>query len=258
MQESSSNADDLAVSYLDSSPAAEWWWILSVSRSADFQRRLSRAQLEPLAAHHHRLARRQSGVWILHGSVREQVVTWCRTIAAINSIMMLIMWMLAISYSYWLIHNLCGCSFVRDGVLHIRPTLTAERFGDDFLYNGTLDLRSKGCNIPWLNKFQLNGCVAYAFIFSYFVPIDTSITFIWWHRTAGEEIIHPIQSGQESVASNPFHLPMAQRKLKQNCRESIGYGQVSKTNKKSSKTGGISMYNCVITFAITFIAISIW
>ena len=31
-------------------------------------------------------------------------------------------------------------SFVRDGVLYIKPTLTAERFGEEFLYSGTLDM----------------------------------------------------------------------------------------------------------------------
>ena len=33
-----------------------------------------------------------------------------------------------------------------DGILHIRPTLTADRFGEDFLYDGVLDLGSEGCN----------------------------------------------------------------------------------------------------------------
>ena len=47
-------------------------------------------------------------------------------------------------------------SYVRDGVLHIRPTLTADRFGEDFLYNGTLDLWPEGCNINYNG-----GCVAY-------------------------------------------------------------------------------------------------
>ncbi|KAF0306960.1 Beta-1,3-glucan-binding protein [Amphibalanus amphitrite] len=31
-------------------------------------------------------------------------------------------------------------SYIRDGVLYLRPTLTAERFGEDFLYSGTLDM----------------------------------------------------------------------------------------------------------------------
>lgn len=36
-------------------------------------------------------------------------------------------------------------SYVRNGLLYVRPTLTAERFGEDFLFNGTLDLRPDGC-----------------------------------------------------------------------------------------------------------------
>ena len=31
-------------------------------------------------------------------------------------------------------------SFVRDGVLFIKPTLTAERYGEEFLTSGTLDM----------------------------------------------------------------------------------------------------------------------
>ena len=56
-------------------------------------------------------------------------------------------------------HNVFACSFVQDGVLHIRPTLTAERFGEDFLYNGTLDLTPE-CNVNWNG-----GCVVYGFSF---------------------------------------------------------------------------------------------
>lgn len=47
-------------------------------------------------------------------------------------------------------------SYVRDGILFIRPTLTADRFGENFLYNGTLDLRKEGCNVNYNG-----GCVAY-------------------------------------------------------------------------------------------------
>jgi len=46
-------------------------------------------------------------------------------------------------------------SYVRDGVLYIKPTLTADRFGEDFLFNGTLDLRPEGCNVNYNG-----GCVA--------------------------------------------------------------------------------------------------
>ncbi|KAF4528399.1 hypothetical protein B566_EDAN015168 [Ephemera danica] len=34
--------------------------------------------------------------------------------------------------------------FVRDGILHLQPTLTADEFGEDFMYNGTLSF--PGCN----------------------------------------------------------------------------------------------------------------
>lgn len=50
-------------------------------------------------------------------------------------------------------------SYVENGVLHIRPTLTADRFGEDFLYNGTLDLWPEGCNINYNG-----GCVAYVHV----------------------------------------------------------------------------------------------
>uniref|UniRef100_A0A6P7GWK3 Beta-1,3-glucan-binding protein-like n=1 Tax=Diabrotica virgifera virgifera TaxID=50390 RepID=A0A6P7GWK3_DIAVI len=31
-------------------------------------------------------------------------------------------------------------SYVKDGELHIRPTLLADQYGNDFLYSGTIDL----------------------------------------------------------------------------------------------------------------------
>ena len=31
-------------------------------------------------------------------------------------------------------------SFIRDGVLYLKPTLTAERYGEDYLYSGSLDM----------------------------------------------------------------------------------------------------------------------
>nr|CAH0106512.1 unnamed protein product [Daphnia galeata] len=43
--------------------------------------------------------------------------------------------------------NLPENSYVRDGILYIKPTLTADRFGEDFLYNGVLDLNQEGCNV---------------------------------------------------------------------------------------------------------------
>ncbi len=51
-------------------------------------------------------------------------------------------------------------SYVRNGVLYMRPTLTADRFGEDFLYNGTLDLWKEGCNVNYNG-----GCIAYARVF---------------------------------------------------------------------------------------------
>ena len=105
-------------------------------------------------------------------------------------------------------------SYVRDGVLHIRPTLTADRFGEDFLYNGTLDLWPEGCNINYNG-----GCVAYVrgifvvFVFFYFlffyylfisiihVHASTIRLSLYHHlssliRTSNEDIINPIQSAR--------------------------------------------------------------
>ena len=36
-------------------------------------------------------------------------------------------------------------SYVKDGVLYIKPTLTADEYGEEFLYNGFLDLAQEGC-----------------------------------------------------------------------------------------------------------------
>ncbi|EFX89068.1 hypothetical protein DAPPUDRAFT_28775, partial [Daphnia pulex] len=57
----------------------------------------------------------------------------------------------------------------RNGVLYIKPTLTADRFGEDFLYNGTLDMWKEGCNVNYNG-----GCIA----------------------TSAEDIINPIQSAR--------------------------------------------------------------
>ncbi|KAI9558646.1 hypothetical protein GHT06_015435 [Daphnia sinensis] len=67
-------------------------------------------------------------------------------------------------------------SYVKDGILFIKPTLTAHRFSNDFLYTGTLDLNNEGCNIDWNG-----GCVI----------------------QSGEEIINPIQSAR-IVTSKSF------------------------------------------------------
>ena len=49
-------------------------------------------------------------------------------------------------------------SYIKDSILHMRPTLTSDRFGEDFLFNGTLDLTDDGCNIN-----TDNGCLVYLF-----------------------------------------------------------------------------------------------
>ena len=36
-------------------------------------------------------------------------------------------------------------SYTKDGHLFIKPSLTAEEFGEDFLYNGELSLWEEGC-----------------------------------------------------------------------------------------------------------------
>ena len=38
-------------------------------------------------------------------------------------------------------------SYVKNGFLHIKPTLTTDHYGESFLYNGTLNLQ--GCNINY-------------------------------------------------------------------------------------------------------------
>lgn len=47
------------------------------------------------------------------------------------------------------------CSYAKDGTLFIKPTLTADRFGEDFLYDGVLDLNPEGCNVNYRG-----GCIA--------------------------------------------------------------------------------------------------
>ena len=42
-------------------------------------------------------------------------------------------------------HPILLHSYVRDGVLYLIPTLTADEFGEDFLYNGFIDLTEEGC-----------------------------------------------------------------------------------------------------------------
>ncbi|XP_046644146.1 beta-1,3-glucan-binding protein-like [Daphnia pulicaria] len=38
-------------------------------------------------------------------------------------------------------------SFIKDGKLFIKPTLTTERFGEKFLHNGKYNLKREGCNL---------------------------------------------------------------------------------------------------------------
>jgi len=63
-------------------------------------------------------------------------------------------------------------SYVQDGVLHIKPSLTADEFGDDFLYSGSLSLWDQGCE----DSMNIDGgCVMNA---------------------GGDYIINPIQSAK--------------------------------------------------------------
>lgn len=48
-------------------------------------------------------------------------------------------------------------SFTRNGNLYIKPTLTADTFGEDFVWNGKLDLWKSGCNLD-----MWNGCLRQA------------------------------------------------------------------------------------------------
>ena len=36
-------------------------------------------------------------------------------------------------------------SYIQDGMLVIKPSLTADEYGEDFLYNGELNLWEEGC-----------------------------------------------------------------------------------------------------------------
>lgn len=48
--------------------------------------------------------------------------------------------------TYRFIFYLCLFSYVKNGILHIKPTLTADRFKKGFLNGGVLDLTDEGCN----------------------------------------------------------------------------------------------------------------
>ncbi|XP_028132021.1 beta-1,3-glucan-binding protein-like [Diabrotica virgifera virgifera] len=57
----------------------------------------------------------------------------------------------------WYLNNRSN-SFVRDGILHIKPTLLADDRGEDFLYNGTLDLNKEFPNQGCTSDIN-DGCV---------------------------------------------------------------------------------------------------
>jgi len=40
-------------------------------------------------------------------------------------------------------------SFVKNGILYIKPTLTADRFNESFLTSGVLNLTKEGCNVNY-------------------------------------------------------------------------------------------------------------
>ena len=63
-------------------------------------------------------------------------------------------------------------SYVKDGLLYIKPTLTADEYGNDFLYDGQLSLWEDGCRDEWNID---NGCIMQA---------------------GGDYIINPIQSAK--------------------------------------------------------------
>lgn len=50
----------------------------------------------------------------------------------------------------------CARSFVKDGKLFIKPTLTSDRFGEKFLHSGKYNLKKEGCNIAFGA-----GCILY-------------------------------------------------------------------------------------------------
>nr|CAD7443581.1 unnamed protein product [Timema bartmani] len=66
-------------------------------------------------------------------------------------------------------------SFVRDGVLHIRPTLTKDVLGENFLFNGVLDLRGSSLPGERCTNPSNNGC---------------------YKRALGGQILNPVLSAQ--------------------------------------------------------------
>ena len=121
-------------------------------------------------------------------------------------------------------------SYVRDGVLHIRPTLTADRFGEDFLYNGTLDLWPEGCNVNYNG-----GCVTYMRIF---FPVDIYSNARLYIRVSLLECCCDPSSGRPGkTSSTPFNPPgcalstrsallTARLRYALKCPAAIGFGLV--------------------------------
>ncbi|XP_059351568.1 beta-1,3-glucan-binding protein-like [Daphnia carinata] len=73
------------------------------------------------------------------------------------------------SHAFQIYVNRSQNVYVRDGNLFIKPTFTADRYGPEFLYNGTIDLTLEGCNVNWGG-----GCIV----------------------KSGADIIQPIQSAR--------------------------------------------------------------
>ena len=46
-------------------------------------------------------------------------------------------------------------------MLKIKPTLTADRFNESFLYNGILDLTNEGCNYGYEETGLNSSCYRY-------------------------------------------------------------------------------------------------
>lgn len=55
------------------------------------------------------------------------------------------------------IYQLYTLSFVKNGILYIKPTLTADRFNASFLTKGVLNLTKEGCNV----NYEGWNCVMY-------------------------------------------------------------------------------------------------
>lgn len=52
-------------------------------------------------------------------------------------------------------------SFVRDGLLYINPSLTADEYGEDFIYSGEINLWDEGCT----DEMNIDGgCIMREFI----------------------------------------------------------------------------------------------